>query len=92
MMAQERFLDVSDLEPPAPLFDTLEEAGTLTSGEYLHMMHRRDPCLLRDHLDQQGFGYIVHSHQDGCVQTFIWRSGDSEAETAARVAAEQNVS
>ncbi len=91
-MARERLLDVSDLEPPAPLVDTLEAAQTLASGEYLRMVHRRDPCLLRDHLDQQGFGYITRSQEEGCVQTFIWRRGDAEAEAAARAAAKENSS
>ncbi len=90
-MAQERWLDVSDLEAPAPLVDTLETAETLASGEYLRMLHRRDPCLLRDHLDQQGFGYITRNQKDGSVQTFIWRIGDAEAETAAHTAAEENI-
>lgn len=91
-MAQEKLLDVSDLEAPAPLVDTLEEATTLVPGEYLRMLHRRDPCLLRDHLDQQGFGYIIRKQKDGSVQTFIWRIRDAEAETAAHTAAEETKS
>lgn len=89
-MAQERLLDVSELEAPAPLVQTLEEVETLASGEYMRMIHRRDPCLLRDNLDQYGFGYLTQSQKDGSVQTFIWRIGDTEAETAARAAARKN--
>ncbi|VAX13464.1 hypothetical protein MNBD_GAMMA24-711 [hydrothermal vent metagenome] len=91
-MARERVLDVSELEPPAPLVNTLEEVETLIAGEYLRMLHRRDPCLLRDNLDQQGFNYITRSQENGWVQMFIWRKGDTEAETAARAAAGENIS
>ncbi len=91
-MGQEKLLDVSDLEAPEPLVHTLDEAETLQSGEYLRMTHRRDPCLLRGHLDQRGFGYVTRNRRDRSVQTFIWRIDDSKAETAARVAAEKNIS
>ncbi len=91
-MAQERLLDVSELEPPAPLVQTLETVETLAPGEYLHMKHRRDPCLLRDNLDQHGFDYITRSQEDGPVQMFIWRRNDREAESAARAAAGKPVS
>ncbi|HEB56752.1 MAG TPA: DUF2249 domain-containing protein [Gammaproteobacteria bacterium] len=90
-MPQERLLDVSELEPPAPLVQTLEAAETLAPGEYLRMRHRRDPCLLRDNLDQQGFDYITRGQEDGPVQMFIWRAGDREAETAARAAARETM-
>lgn len=89
-MGQERLLDVSDLEAPEPLVHTLNAAETLKAEEYLCMTHRRDPCLLRGNLDQRGFGYVTRSQRDGSVQTFIWRINDSEAEAAARNAAEKN--
>lgn len=91
-MARERLLDVSELEPPAPLVETLETVATLAPGEYLRMRHRRDPCLLRDNLDQHGFDYVTQSEKNGSVQMFIWRMGDREAETAARAAARKNTS
>ncbi len=89
-MGQERLLDVSDLEAPEPLVHTLNAAETLKPEEYLCMTHRRDPCLLRGNLDQRGFGYVTRNRRNGSVQTFIWRIDDSEAEAAARNAAEKN--
>ena len=90
-MALERLLDVSELEPPAPLVHTLEAAETLESGEYLRMTHRRDPCLLRGNLDQRGFAYLMRSQEDGYVQTFIWRIDDNKAEATARHAAGKSI-
>jgi len=83
----EQRLDVSELEPPEPLVRTLAAADTLARGDYLHMIHRRHPCLLFDNLDQRGFGHIECEVAPSRFELFIWYLGDAEAEAEARRAA-----
>ena len=58
-MPGEILLDVSDLEPPEPLVLTLEAAEQLEPGQYIRMLHRREPCMLYGNLDDNHF----KSHQ-----------------------------
>ena len=84
-LAGEVLLDVSDLEPPEPLEQTIDAADELAQGQYLHMLHRRDPCLLYGNLDNNGFKYFQRQGTTTAVELFIWREDDTEA--AAAVAA-----
>ena len=83
-LSQEVLLDVSDLEPPEPLEQTLDAADALESGQYLRMLHRRDPCLLYGNLDNNGFKYFQREGSTTAVELFIWREDDVEAEAAAQ--------
>ena len=85
----ECFLDVSDLEPPEPLVRALAEIDTLNQGQYLHMRHRREPCLLYPNLEKRGFAHLTCAGEDG-FDVFIWRKDDSVAEQAACVAANES--
>lgn len=78
----EVLLDVSDLEPPEPLVQTLEAAEELAPGYYLRMLHRRDPCMLYGNLDNNGFKYFQREGSKTAVELFIWREGDAEAAAA----------
>ncbi len=82
------FLDVSDLEPPEPLVRALAEIDTLEEGQYLHMRHRREPCLLYPNLEQRGFAHLTRASGSG-FDVFIWRRGDSVAKQAACAAANE---
>lgn len=82
----EHVLDVSDLEPPEPLVQTLAAAEALPSGDYLRMLHRRDPCLLPANLQARGFAFVQRPGRRTAVEVFIWRDGDVLAEAAARAA------
>jgi len=86
--ASEILLDVSDLEPPEPLTQTLEAAENLAAGQYLRMLHRRDPCMLYGNLDDNGFKYIQREGKTTAVELFIWREDDAEAEAAAKLASQ----
>lgn len=86
-MVREQQLDVSGMEPPDPMVRTLAAAAKLEAGSYLRMTHRREPCMLFDHLDERGFSYDLRSGDNGQCLVFIWRSDDSEAETAAKESA-----
>ena len=82
----EVILDVSDLEPPEPLEKTLDAAETLKPGQYLRMLHRRDPCMLYGNLDSNGFKYFQREGSTTAVELFIWREGDTEAADAVQLA------
>ncbi len=75
----EILLDVSDLEPPEPLTLTLDTAEELQSGQYLRMLHRRDPCMLYGNLTENGFKYFQREGATTAVELFIWRENDAEA-------------
>ncbi len=79
------FLDVSDLEPPEPLVQVLARIDSLESGQYLHVRHRREPCLLYPNLERRGFDHLSCSN-DSNFHIFIWRKEDAEAERAVRAA------
>lgn len=82
--ARERLLDVSDLEPPEPLERVLNALGELGDGEFLHMLHRREPLLLYPELTARGFRYLTTFARDFECEVFIWRDGDATAEHACR--------
>jgi hypothetical protein len=86
-MAREIVLDVSELEPPEPLVQSLAAIGKLQHGEYLRMLHRRRPCLLYENLQKRGFSNETRAGREVACEVFIWRDGDDEAERAARIAA-----
>ncbi|RMD71081.1 MAG: DUF2249 domain-containing protein [Gammaproteobacteria bacterium] len=81
MKARERVLDVSDLPPPEPLQKALEAAENLAPGEYLRLIHRREPLLLYPQLEARGFCYRVRPGRTSAFEVLIWRQGD---EVAAR--------
>lgn len=84
-MSNEILLDVSDLEPPEPLVLTLEAAEQLKPGQYLRMLHRRDPCMLYGDLDDNHFSYYQRKGTTSAVEVFIWRENDAEAEEAVQL-------
>lgn len=86
-MAREVVLDVSELEPPEPLTQSLAASERLGRGDYLRLLHRRRPCLLYDNLAQRGFASETRAGCQVACEVFIWREGDDEAADAARAAA-----
>ena len=83
-MTGEVLLDVSELPPPEPLELTLDAAEKLEPGQYLRMLHRRDPCMLFGNLDNNHFKYFQRKGTTTAVEVFIWREGDTEAEAAVK--------
>ncbi len=86
----EILLDVSDLEPPEPLTRALDTVEQLTAGQYLRMLHRRDPCLLYGNLDNNGFKYFQRKGATTAVEIFIWRENDAEAANAVELALQES--
>ena len=85
-LSREVLLDVSDLEPPEPLELTLEVADELKPGQYLRMLHRRDPCMLYGNLENNHFKYFQREGSTTAVELFIWREDDDEAASAVQLA------
>ena len=81
-MPHEVVLDVSELEPPEPLVLTLEAAEQLLPGQYLRMLHRRDPCMLFVNLDDYHFKYYQRKGTSSAVEVFIWSENDTDAAAA----------
>ena len=81
-MSFEVLLDVSDMAPPEPLELTLDAADALMPGQYLRMLHRRDPCMLYGNLENNHFKYFQREGSITAVELFIWREDDAEAESA----------
>lgn len=79
-MPAEVLLDVSELDPPEPLTLTLEAAEQLQAGQYLRMLHRRDPCMLFGNLDDNHFKYFQRKGTTTAVEVFIWAEDDLQAE------------
>jgi len=83
-MDHEIVLDVSDLEPPEPLERVLAAIETLAPGQYLRMLHHREPFPLYTILEDSGFRYSVREGQETLFEIFIWRRSDVEATAAVR--------
>lgn len=79
LMPAEVLLDVSELEPPEPLVLTLEAAEQLKPGQYVRMLHRRDPFILYDNLDDEHFSYCSRKGTTTAIEVFIWRKHDADA-------------
>ena len=78
-----RLLDVSMLQPPEPMEQALAAIETLAAGEYLCLLHRREPLLLYPVLEKRGFNYrmALDTPAGGHApyRIYIWRSADTAA-------------
>ena len=80
----EQLLDVSDLEPCEPLQQSLEAVRGLDAGDYLLLIHRREPHPLFEMLEQMGFRWHSRANGDSRYEIFIWRADDPVAEQTAQ--------
>jgi len=83
-MTGEVLLDVSDLEAPEPLVLALEAAEQLEPGQYLRMLHRREPHILYSNLDQDQFSHFQRKGTTSAVEVFIWNKYDATAAKAVQ--------
>lgn len=81
-----RVLDVSELPPPEPLDRILTALADLRHGEYLRVLHRREPWPLFPMLEQAGYAYRMRPHAPPGFEILIWPSDDASA--AARATGE----
>jgi len=80
----EHLLDVSMLEPCEPLERSLDAIRSLHAGDYLRLIHRRDPQMLYPLLEKSGFSWYCKAVDESDYQIFIWRAEDTHAEQDAR--------
>ncbi|MEJ1354788.1 MAG: DUF2249 domain-containing protein [Candidatus Sedimenticola sp. (ex Thyasira tokunagai)] len=73
-------LDVSMLEPCEPLERTLEAIRNLAPGDYLRVIHRREPKMLFPLLQKAGFDWHCLEREQDLYNIYIWRRGDDAAE------------
>ena len=78
----ERVLDVSELAPPEPFERVLAALETLAAGEYLRMLHRREPLLLYPWLQEHGFEWLTQPGRATEFEIIIWRGTDTAARDA----------
>ncbi len=83
-MAREHRVDVSELAPPEPFERVLATVRTLGDGEYVRMLHRREPFPLYSMLTKLGFAHLARPGTETEVEVLIWRQGDRVAEAACR--------
>jgi uncharacterized protein (DUF2249 family) len=78
----EHTLDVSMLEPCEPLERTLAAIQELEGGDYLRVIHRREPQLLYPLLEKSGYAWCIRPGGASRFEIFIWRENDGAAEEA----------
>lgn len=78
----ERLLDVSELEPCEPMERTLEAVEELGPGDYLRVLHRREPFPLYRILTERGFEHRTVPGEHTAFEIFIWRGTDEQARQA----------
>ena len=81
-MKTKHILDVSQLEPCEPMERILATIPNLQAGEYLQVLHRMEPHPLYRILTQQGFTWLTQTGHETPIEIYIWRDGDSKAETS----------
>ena len=79
----EQTLDVSNLEPCEPLERTLEAMRKLNAGDYLKVLHRREPHLLYPLLEKSGFSWRCQQGEVSKYEILIWCQDDQKAEHEA---------
>ena len=68
----EQYVDVSNLEPPEPMEVILDAIADLSPGDYLKVMHRRNPVPLYRMLHDMGYEYAMHNPAPEQFEIFIW--------------------
>lgn len=65
-------LNVSDLEPPEPLERILDALADLPEGDYLQVLHRREPHPLYGMLRNMGYHWQTTCHAPDRFEILIW--------------------
>ncbi len=78
----ERVLDVSMLAPPEPFERVVAALERLPAGDYLRMLHHREPLLLYPWLQEHGFAWHTQPGRATAFEIFIWRATDTVARAA----------
>jgi len=82
----ERLIDVRELEPCEPLERTLAAVDALAAGDFLHVIHRREPHLLFPLLRERNLAWRLSHSAEGRYDIYIYRSDDTESGNRVREA------
>jgi uncharacterized protein (DUF2249 family) len=88
MAVAERVLDVSRLAPPEPFEQAVEALHRLREGDYLRLLHHREPFPLYSFLEGAGFDYCTVPGHITAFEVYIWHRGDTATAAAAKLAVE----
>ena len=72
----ELIVDVSDEEAPKPFELVLERIAQLNQGEYIRMLHRKQPLPLIQVLEKNGYGCKMSPGQQSQWEIIIWNKQD----------------
>ena len=72
----EQTIDVSDLEPPEPLERILDTLADMADGDWLRVLHRRDPVPLYRMLKDMGYRWETHRLNTESFEILIWPAAD----------------
>lgn len=81
-MTEKLSLDVQELFCPEPVEVILQTVDGLAQGQYLEVLHHREPVMLYSLLEKRGFAWRCQN-AGSCYKLWIWRNGDTEAGLAA---------
>ena len=73
---QEILIDVSEDEAPKPFEIILQQLSQLKKGEYIRMLHRKQPLPLIQMLDENGFVYRMFAGKQTPWEIIIWSKQD----------------
>jgi uncharacterized protein (DUF2249 family) len=79
----EKLLDVSGLEPPEPRDRIVAALERLAPGQYLRVLHHREPLLLYPWLQEQGYRWHTQAGGTTAFEIIVWRATDTTAAAAA---------
>lgn len=82
-------LDVSALEPCEPMQQTLAAIADMGPGDYLRVLHRREPHPLYPMLDKLGCAWNCRPGTSTAFEILIWRRADRAAGRAVEFALRQ---
>jgi uncharacterized protein (DUF2249 family) len=71
----EHVIDVSDLEPPEPLERILDALADLPEGDYLRVLHHREPVPLYRMLQAMRYRWFTRESGEAGYEIFIWEAG-----------------
>lgn len=68
----EQTIDVSELQPPEPLEQILDTLADLPPGDWLRVVHRRDPVPLYRMLENMGYRWHTVRPAPERFEILIW--------------------
>ncbi|MCU7836036.1 MAG: DUF2249 domain-containing protein [gamma proteobacterium symbiont of Taylorina sp.] len=74
--AKELLIDVSEYEAPRPFEEVVKLVSQLKSGEYIRMLHRKEPLPLIQMLQENGYECRMFPGQQVEWEIIIWNSQD----------------